>query len=245
RALLGDELIGIYLHGSLAMNSFNPVSSDIDFLIVVKDQLSLADKREDSKILIELSDKAPAKGFEMSVITLGSLKHFKYPTPYELHFANSIKQDFEDGKVDFATNKTDPDLAAHFVITRARGVALYGPPVIDIFPDVPKKYYLQSIASDAEWSFNDVTNGPDGKKGEVSIYAVLNFCRVLAFINQGLICSKREGGEWALQHLPIEYAQLIQESLKEYAKTGIAEPVEISLLKQFARYAWDRIHNAL
>ncbi len=36
RHILGGNLVGIYLHGSLAMGGFNPRTSDIDFLIVLK-----------------------------------------------------------------------------------------------------------------------------------------------------------------------------------------------------------------
>jgi streptomycin 3"-adenylyltransferase len=41
-----DNLVGIYLHGSLALGCFNPKVSDIDFLIVARDKLSLEVKRE-------------------------------------------------------------------------------------------------------------------------------------------------------------------------------------------------------
>lgn len=38
---LQDNLIGIYLHGSLVMGCFNPQSSDIDFLVIVKSKLNV------------------------------------------------------------------------------------------------------------------------------------------------------------------------------------------------------------
>ncbi|MDD6156298.1 MAG: nucleotidyltransferase domain-containing protein [Lachnospiraceae bacterium] len=40
RKILGDNLTGVYLHGSAAMGCFNPEESDIDLLVVVKDALS-------------------------------------------------------------------------------------------------------------------------------------------------------------------------------------------------------------
>ena len=33
RETLSKNLVGIYLHGSLAMGSFNPLTSDVDFLV--------------------------------------------------------------------------------------------------------------------------------------------------------------------------------------------------------------------
>lgn len=35
---LGGNLVGIYLHGSLAMGCFNPDTSDVDLLLVVRDK---------------------------------------------------------------------------------------------------------------------------------------------------------------------------------------------------------------
>lgn len=40
REILGDNLTGIYLHGSAAMGGFNDWKSDIDFLVVVETELS-------------------------------------------------------------------------------------------------------------------------------------------------------------------------------------------------------------
>ena len=37
RAILGENLVGVYLHGSSVMDCFNPKVSDLDLLIVVKD----------------------------------------------------------------------------------------------------------------------------------------------------------------------------------------------------------------
>ncbi len=34
RAVLGEELIGLYLFGSLSGGDFDPASSDVDFLVV-------------------------------------------------------------------------------------------------------------------------------------------------------------------------------------------------------------------
>ena len=53
--ILKKNLIGIYLHGSLAMHCFNPLSSDIDFLVVVKEKPSFNEMRELIEVLLRLS----------------------------------------------------------------------------------------------------------------------------------------------------------------------------------------------
>ena len=43
--ILGTNLIGFYLHGSLAMDCFNPLVSDVDFLAVVKQKPTVEQKK--------------------------------------------------------------------------------------------------------------------------------------------------------------------------------------------------------
>src|SRR5260370_12734072 len=40
RALVGEELLGMYLYGSLSLGAFEPGSSDIDFLLPTADALA-------------------------------------------------------------------------------------------------------------------------------------------------------------------------------------------------------------
>ena len=240
-----ESLVGTYLHGSLAMGCFNPVSSDIDVLIVVELKLSLEDKRTLGDSFIELVEKFPANKIELSVVTLDALSDFRYPTPYELHFSNENLEDFTNVDFDLMKSRDDKDLAAHFVIIKNRGICLYGEPVTKVFPDVADEYYLKSIAQDFDWSYNNVINGQEDGTCSVPTYAVLNTCRVLAFIKYGLVASKAEGGAWAIEHLPKEYAPLIVEAVKEYAESGTSNEVDAKLLKLFIVCAEQEISKAL
>tara|TARA_B100000029_G_scaffold480425_1_gene528459 strand:- start:3303 stop:4106 length:804 start_codon:yes stop_codon:yes gene_type:complete len=242
---LEELLVGIYLHGSLAMGCFNPVSSDIDILIVVKHKLFLEYKQAIGASFIKLIEKYSANKIELSIVTLGAMENFQYPTSYELHFSNENIDDFTNGKFDLMKSREDKDLAAHFVIAKNRGMCLYGDATIEVFPDVADVYYLKSITQDFYWSYNNVMNGQDDGTCCVPTYAVLNTCRVLAFIKDGLISSKAEGGAWAIEHLAKEYEPLIAEARKEYSETGTSNEVDAELLKRFIVYAEKMISKSL
>ena len=229
KVTLQSNLTGVYLHGSLAMGCFNLLSSDIDFLVVVRTSLSVATKQRIIDFVLPLAEQAPAKSLEFSVVLLTYLEHFIYPTPFELHFSNMWKDQYKVGAVDFEQHNTDPDLAAHFVITRERGICLYGEPIKQIFPRVPDEYYSQSIMGDAEDILQDVTENP--------VYSVLNLCRVLAYQTEGLIASKVEGGEWALKHLDKQYGSLVVQALNDYqSKSPRQQPWSETQLEAFAAY---------
>lgn len=46
RALVGASLVGVYLHGSLAMGCFNPARGHIDLLVVTHDGMAVETKRQ-------------------------------------------------------------------------------------------------------------------------------------------------------------------------------------------------------
>lgn len=89
QAILGENLCGIYVHGSLAFGCFNPVNSDIDFIVVVNEPPTLEQKQGLIQTLLRLNPEATEKGFEMSVVLMRDCLNFSHPTPFELHFSNT------------------------------------------------------------------------------------------------------------------------------------------------------------
>ena len=208
-AILSDKLVGIYVHGSIAFGCFNWDRSDIDFLVVVNSPLAQSEKESLISVLLKFESSAPPKGFEMSVVLESVCDPFVYPTPYELHFSNSY---IESYKADLPTqcrslNGTDKDLAAHFTVTRAVGFPLCGKPICEVFGEVPRANYIDSILYDAESAADEISRDP--------IYFTLNLCRVQAYLTDGLILSKEQGGKWGVEHLPC-YAALINDARAAY-----------------------------
>jgi streptomycin 3"-adenylyltransferase len=221
KVLLGDNLVGVYLHGSLAIGSFNPDASDVDFLVVTKNKLTPEKRREIAQCMLRLSHRAPRKGLEMSVITQEALRDFKHPTPYEFHFSNEWIEQYRNDTFDYSKdNLVDGDLAAHFTITKARGLVLSGKPIDAVFPDIPKQHYTSSILADARDILRNLSStSSSALEWSTPVYNVLNLCRVRAFLEAGLITSKREGGEWALLHATSFQASIIRQALAEYTNS--------------------------
>lgn len=231
---LQEKLTGIYLHGSLAFNCFTWESSDIDFLTVVNEYLTHFEKTSIMKSLLELNQQAPPKGIEMSIVSEQACRRFIYPTPYLLHFSNAYKTVCEKDLDAFCRtmNGTDKDLAAHFTVTRYVGITLFGKPISEIFADVPKEYYLDSIKNDIQNAETEITKNP--------VYITLNLCRVLAYTKDELILSKKQGGEWGLQNLPDVYRPLICSALQEYSNNGKPTYSNAELCS-FARFMLNQI----
>ena len=227
--ILGDHLLGIYLHGSAVMGCFHPAVSDIDLIVLVRHTLPDAVKRAFMDMTVELNASAPAKGIEMSIVRSDFCRPFVYPTPFELHFSAAHLAWYLRDPEDYVRrmNGTDKDLAAHFTVLRARGVCLAGAPVREVFAEVPARDYLDALLYDVADAAEEIAGNP--------MYLTLNLARVLAWREEGLVLSKKEGGEWALRRLPAEYHPLLRNALREYAES--ADPVyDPVLAKRYAEY---------
>lgn len=242
---LGGKLTGVYVHGSAAMGGFNSAQSDLDYLAVISTPLMPKERKELADSFLRVYGKnAPAKGVEMSIVVESFAgKEFRYPTPYEFHMGTKEQVSFHG--TPHLSDMADPDLAAHFTIIKKRGLCVYGKPINEVFAEVPATYYLASLSLDSEESFKNIQEKTGNEQCVVPQYAVLNFCRVLALIDEGLMTSKIEGAQWALKKLPDPYHRIILSALQEYRETGSSGKVDPIVLKEFAAYAQNRIRIEL
>ncbi len=233
--LLADNLLGMYLHGSLAMGCFNPDRSDIDLLVIVQKAIALAGKRSLIELLMHMS--LNPHPLEISFVRHSDLTPWQYPTPFDLHYSEEWRgqycRDLEGGgwrRWDDVRHR-DPDLAAHITIARTRGICLLGDPAARVLPVVPRRDYLASIRADLEWALGRVAGHP--------VYGVLNACRVLAYIYEGHVYSKVEGGEWGLRSLPLCFHPAIRAALAVYRGTEDEDVVSATDAAQLLEYALD------
>ncbi len=234
--ILGDNLVGIYLHGSAVMGCFNEKTSDIDLLVVIHRDMSEEEKHRYMDMVVELNTLAPAKGIEMSIIKKSVCKPFVYPTPFELHFSVAHLEWYKNNPQDYVLkmNGTDKDLAAHITILYHRGQRLWGEDILAVFEAVDEKAYFDSIWYDIEHAEEDILENP--------VYVILNLCRVLAFKKEKQLLSKKEGGVWGLAHIPEKYRPLIQQALDAYASAGTLEPDE-KVSVEFATYMLEQTNT--
>lgn len=207
---LGGNLVGIYLHGSLAMGCFNPDTSDIDLLLVVADKLTSDHMRRLAKKIIAFHDGMPnQQGLELSLVLESSLQELVYPPPFEFHYSAFHREKYLTDENYLCGGFQDADLAAHYTVILHRGIALYGKPVREVFTSVDRQHYIQAILHDVEGAVQDITDSP--------MYYTLNLCRVLYYLKDGVVSSKKEGGEWGLRTLPSKYHPIIKRALHQYS----------------------------
>ena len=226
--IIGNNLVGVYMHGSAVMGCYNPQKSDLDLLVVVEETMTDDVKRAFMDMVVALNAKTPGKGIEMSIVKREVCDPFIYPTPFELHFSHMHIKWYSDNPDDYIRkmNVTDKDLAAHFTVIKARGRCLLGTPVSEVFGVVPEEYYMDSLWNDIGEAAEEITDN--------TMYLTLNLARVYAWIREKKVLSKQEGGEWGLKNLPEKYHSLLLEALKEYK--GIQPEYDMDLAIDYAKY---------
>lgn len=212
------------------MGCFNPESSDIDFLAVVRRKLTVTKKKEIIDYLLSIDNGSSPPAPEMSIVTQESLDNLVYPSTYELHYSNSCRERYLSGKVDWEEPRNDADLLMHYLAIQRRGICLYGRPIEEVFPEIPREMSIASFNQDLDWIVERIDSLP-------VTYVVLNPCRALAFLAEGILMSKKEGGEWALSHLPREFSTLINQALMAYSDAGRVARPEQDTLRKFVDYA--------
>ncbi|MBR1585114.1 MAG: DUF4111 domain-containing protein [Clostridia bacterium] len=234
--VLGENLVGIYLHGSLAAGCFQWERSDIDFLVVVRQSVPVEKKIALAETLYALGEEAPPNGFEMSVILEQYCRNAPYPIPFDLHLSKRYRLDYERNARGFCERMhgEDPDLTAHILCLRAFGQTLFGPSIARVFGPVKREHALDAIRYDANDAGEHFQAHP--------CYCVLNLCRALAYYRENLVLNKRDGGEWALQNLNQEHQRVIQAALNAY-QSGRDMSYDAGLAENFCYDALEELNR--
>lgn len=236
RAVCGDDLLSVVLHGSLAMGSFSVPRSDIDMLVVLDRPLSVDSRAALTRALLDAS--AQPHPIEISVLYSRAIAPWTHPAPYEFHFGESWRARAQTAP---PGGGTDPDLSGHVFLARARGRALFGPEPADALPEVPEALYRESILADV---LSDEFGLPGLLQSATPVYVALNACRTLAYLLDGKLRSKDEGGMWALIELPWWYSSFVAKAL-EALRAGLPDPdYSIEDRTRFMNYLISRVRGA-
>ncbi len=235
---LGDNLIGIYIHGSLCLGCFQPAHSDLDLLIVTREPFTPERRFELMNGFLALHRKPIP--LELSILCIDELRPWRHPTPYQFHFSEYWRERYEQiaasqelGFWDFPETYTDGDLACHVTLTRQSGIRVYGSAIQDVFPDVPEEDFWDSIAWGIEY-YNKLEE-------DQLMTAVLSLVRIWSYDAERIIYSKAGAGEWALDKVPSSLRYIVQNALDAYRAKDDMKPCASEDLAMLRMYVSERM----
>jgi len=245
-AELGENLVGIYLVGSIASGDFD-ADSDIDFLVVTNIELTEANMKplQDIQIKIYDIDCYPAKHLEGSYISTADLNNWSIVGKKKLYY-------FDNGSTTYEQSTHDNQWHVRWIL-RERGITLVGPKPETILQPIPSNELSNEIKTTMLHImeiFLDEVNRPlsffNSRFGQS--FTVLTYCRMLHTLLTGTVRSKKAGMQWAKQFVDPKWVKIIDQAWHEREgvrfMVKIRQRAEQALLYEtleFMRYAISQI----
>lgn len=201
--ILGGNLVGLYLCGSLVQSDFRADRSDIDLLGVVANELDETSRIELSARLAHDTSAVPARGLETVLFTEHTAQHPVSELPYE--FAISTGPEWQ---TEIQQRGTAGDMLIDIVLCLQVGRTLFGASPDKVFRPVPLDLLHKALIEELHWHRQEVQK----RSSDTSFTnAILNAARSLHAAETGQILSKTQGGLWWLQRNPSD--RLVVEAL--------------------------------
>lgn len=210
---LGNNFVGMYLQGSLAIGDFD-MTSDVDFIIVINQDLSDEEVKKVQSVHTEIynQDSRWAKRIEYSFFPKEKLRTPSSP------FSDGQMDESDERKLWYFNNGSptierdthDNTLVNRWTV-REKGLAMLGPDPKTLINPVPPNDLRKEIKGTivGEWEY--LLKNPEHYRNRFyQAYLVLNFGRRLHDLYEGKVTSKLESAEWAKKSLDPKWKDLIE-----------------------------------
>jgi hypothetical protein len=212
-AELGENLVGIYLVGSLATGDFD-ADSDVDFLVVTNTELTEAHMNplQEIQVKIHSMDCYPAKHLEGSYICIADLNDRNTVGEKNLFY-------FDNGSTAYELSTHDNQWHVRWIL-RERGITLIGPKPETLLPSIPLHEMQKEIRAamlHVKQLFEEEINRPlsffNSRFGQS--FTVLTCCRMLHTLRTNTVQSKKAGMTWAKKVVDPKWVEFIEQAWQE------------------------------
>jgi hypothetical protein len=210
QSILGDRFIGLYLYGSLAIGDFDPETSDIDFLVLTRDELpddQFGSLREMHACFnqsgLTWSNKIEAAYIPLSALRRPGSPHALYP------------------QIERSTDLIRSPLEIGWAFQRhtlwEHGVTVSGPPIRSLVDPVKREEMRQAAAAIVGgWQEQSRQDQPwiawAHQRGSQA-FIVLTLCRIRFSLETGSVASKPAAARWAQAACGARWSPLIERAL--------------------------------
>lgn len=212
-ACLEENLVGVYLCGSLVAGDFDCDISDIDLFVVTAAGIDDAEFSALNTIHNNIIAQYPQwdNRLEVAYVSVSDLGKLKTGTGRVSVISPGEPFNKKDAGKDWL-------IKAYLVLHE--GEKLAGPAPVHCFPPISEDEFIAAIKDQlAEW--HDWVYEISQSRNEQS-YAILTMCRVLYSVRTGQQASKKRAALWAKRQMP-EWSELIDNATKW--RSSAREPV--------------------
>src|SRR4030095_2892784 len=197
--LLGKNLFGIYVYGSLTQHAFNPKRSDLDCIVVTNRELSDAQfRRLDRWLARAVVTNSWAGRLRITVLIKD-----------EILTMDSKGCLFQFGRLRRSGSDGNPIIWMNVLKS---GIVLYGPRPGPLLPENTDEDTFRALKREVGYLRAEIIENPHSQWRDVPsyrAYAVLTLCRILYSFRKGTIASKPRAARWAIKSLPERWNKII------------------------------------
>ena len=181
---LGDDLVGVYLVGSLATGDARPGVSDVDVLVAAT-TISTDQRGELGPQIVTLGLRCPWAGVEYVVYRTADLGAPTYPIPYQLNVNAGPQREVSQSSAGEPPHWFFLDVA----MARSHAISLLGPPADHTIGATSDSDVLAALHDALAWHLAEEPT---------SVNTVLNACRSWHWVVTRRWTSKTAGARWVV-----------------------------------------------
>lgn len=226
--ILGGRLVGFYLTGSLTYGDFDRGSSDIDYLVVLEEQIDTAQRWALANLHDDIGRRCPEwrDRIEGSYITRGMLPNVRPPTEGRPYVNGGS---FWDPDPPYGN-----EWLLNLYVLRECGIALIGPVPEDLVGSVAIEDVRAASKRDLiqEWvpKVDDPASFADS---HLQAYVTLTLCRILHRAANDGVASKRVAAAWVKETYGEPWKSLIERAERWSHGTDLNSNAEV---REFIRF---------
>jgi len=202
--ILGEDLLAMYLHGSLATGDFKQKDSDIDFIVVLEKEVSKKTVQKLRGMLGEIEQHDPkwSKKLEGSYVPKDWLKSTEPPrTPRP--YINGGSLNMYPYGYEWILEK--------FVI-REKGIVVTGPPAATFIEPISADNVRRANSKILQRDWEPILSESSRLENyEYQAYAVLTMCRCLFLFANNEMTSKPKAVAWTKEKFP-KWKELVEDA---------------------------------
>lgn len=205
QSVLGTNIIGVYLYGSLASGDFDPDVSDIDLLAVTSRTVRKHELETLKEMHGNLARQYPKWNdrIEVQYVSCIALRTFKTQTSKIVTISPGEPIHFINAGIDWLFNWYE---------VQEKGMVLFGPHHASIIPSISKHEYMIAVKDSAlYWRERMKKYTHQSSRGSCA-YIVLTICRILYGYRYGKQASKTRAAAWVAKEYP-QWASLIADAI--------------------------------
>lgn len=206
QSILTTQFVGMYIGGSIANDSFEQATSDIDCYIITSTVLS---KNEIAQI--ELMHK---QLYSSNIPYANKLEASYIPQEDLLNFnPENSRPYFNEGN--FYLAPYGNNFLIELFILREKSITIYGAEIKNLIKKLSAEDLRRAIKNNLYEYWEPVlTDTSKFERNDYQVFAILTMCRTLYSLGTGRIASKSNAAQWTIDNTDSNWKNLIELALK-------------------------------